>query len=75
MQTFASCECLYRVHQIQTWNQNIGSEVIDSEVKDDHQEQFIVTAAKISTTKAIEVFNIQSPPNIFYLENALKKLY
>lgn len=43
--------------EIQTWNQDIGSEDIDSEVEDDDQEQCIVTTAEISTTEAIEAFN------------------
>ena len=43
--------------EIQTWNQDIGSEDIDSEVEDDDQEQCIVTIAEISTTEAIEIFN------------------
>ena len=37
---------------IQTWNQDISSEDIDSEVEDDDQEQCIVTTTKISTIEA-----------------------
>ena len=38
--------------EIQTWNQDIGSANIDSEVEDDDQEQCIVTTTKISTIEA-----------------------
>ena len=43
--------------EIQTWNQDIGSEDIGSEVEDDAQKQCILTTAEISKTEAIEVFN------------------
>ena len=43
--------------EIQTWNQNIEIEGIDSEVEDDNHEQCIVTAAEINTIEAIEAFN------------------
>ena len=55
-QALTNCVQLSR-EEIQTWNQDIGSEDIDSKVKDDDQEQCIVTTAEISTTEAIEAFN------------------
>ena len=43
--------------EIQTWNQDIDSEVVDSKVEDVDQEQCIVTIAEISTADAIEASN------------------
>ena len=53
--------------EIQTWNQDIGSEDIDSEVEDDDQEQCIVTIAEISTAETIEAFNKVIGVKIIYL--------
>ena len=54
--------------EIQTWNQDIGSEV-----EGDDPEQFIVTTTEICTMEAIETFNIQGPPNTFFWKIIKKK--
>ena len=43
--------------EIQTWNQDIDSEVVDSKVEDVDQKQCIVIIAEISTADAIEASN------------------
>ena len=55
-QALTNCVQLSR-EEIQTWNQDIGSDDIYKEVKDNDQEQCIVTTAEISTTEATEAFN------------------
>ena len=43
--------------EIQTWNEDIGSEGVAGKVEDNDQDQCIVTTADIDTMEAIEALN------------------